>query len=227
MITAMGDVLREAYKRGWLTTRDGNISVRRGSSFYITPSGVRKVTVIPETIIKGKVWSVTGFDDGQETIEMPCGTKPSGELEMHVKLQTCGFDKKARSVVHLHPTNIIAAMHAGFDLQKIASQFPEVSRYTKVGPTVPTLPVVSPELAEATFQAMTIDVEKHRKLDVLGRLDVVEIAEIETEKVLFYDIVGQKSHGVCAIGHSPWDAFEHIERLEHICQIVLASGVKP
>ena len=25
---------------------------------------------------------------------------------------------------------------------------------------------------------------------------------------------------------SPWRAYEHIERLEHICQIVLASGVK-
>ena len=39
-----------------------------------------------------------------------------------------------------------------------------------------------------------------------------------------YDIVGQEQHGVCAIAKNPWDAFEHIERLEHICQIVLASG---
>ena len=47
------------------------------------------------------------------------------------------------------------------------------------------------------------------------------------EVSLEYDIVGQKDHGVCAVGNSPWDAFEHIERLEHICQIVLASGVEP
>ena len=39
-----------------------------------------------------------------------------------------------------------------------------------------------------------------------------------------YDIVGIKGHGVVAIDTSPWRAFEHIERLEHICQIVLASG---
>jgi len=32
---------------------------------------------------------------------------------------------------------------------------------------------------------------------------------------------------VCAIGPNPWDAYEHIERLEHICEIVLRSGVKP
>ena len=30
---------------------------------------------------------------------------------------------------------------------------------------------------------------------------------------------------VVAIDETPWRAFEHIERLEHICQIVLASGV--
>jgi L-fuculose-phosphate aldolase len=47
------------------------------------------------------------------------------------------------------------------------------------------------------------------------------------EGELVADIVGQADHGVCAIGTSPWDAFEHIERLEHICQIVLASGVAP
>jgi L-fuculose-phosphate aldolase len=33
-------------------------------------------------------------------------------------------------------------------------------------------------------------------------------------------------HGVVAVDETPWRAFEHIERLEHICQIVLASGIK-
>lgn len=41
-----------------------------------------------------------------------------------------------------------------------------------------------------------------------------------------FDIVGQANHGVCSVGKNPWDAYEHIERLDHICQIVLASGVK-
>jgi ribulose-5-phosphate 4-epimerase/fuculose-1-phosphate aldolase len=27
-----------------------------------------------------------------------------------------------------------------------------------------------------------------------------------------------------AVGRDPWSAYEHIERLEHICQMVLASG---
>ena len=39
-----------------------------------------------------------------------------------------------------------------------------------------------------------------------------------------YDIVGQECHGVTAIAANPWDAFEHIERVEHICKIVLAAS---
>ena len=39
------------------------------------------------------------------------------------------------------------------------------------------------------------------------------------------DIVGIKGHGVVSIAETPWEAFEHIERLEHICKIVLVGGV--
>lgn len=203
MLTSMGDVMREAYKRGWITTRDGNISVRRDNKFYITPSGVRKYLIHPEHIVK---YYIDKFDNS--LLNRNEG-KPSGELEMHRLLQTTTDFKECRSVVHLHPTNIIAAIHAGFDLQQLAKEFPEVSRYTRVGPTVSKLPVVSVELAHETFQNMT------------------EVPQFEFEPKIVYDIVGQAGHGVCAIGNTPWDAFEHIERLEHICQIVLASGVNP
>ncbi len=197
MLTSMGDLMREAYSRGLITTRDGNISVRKRDSFYITPSGGRKSIIHPEHILKAKVQS-----DGSLLWTGNFNTKPSGELEMHRLLQTVDF-KGCRSVVHLHPTHIISAMYAGFDLQKLAAEFPEVSRFTRVGKSLPVLPVTSLVLAQETFWAMT-----------------------NGQKLLF-DIVGQAGHGVCAIGKSPWDAFEHIERLEHICQIVLASGVKP
>ena len=96
-------------------------------------------------------------------------------------------------------------MYAGWDLQALAADFPEVSRYTKVGPSVPVLPATSNELAQATFDAMAHDHSNR----------------------LSCDIVGQAAHGVCAVAHNPWDAYEHIERLEHICEIVLKSGVKP
>lgn len=134
---------------------------------------------------------------------MDAHAKPSGELEMHSMLQR--HHKKTRAIVHLHPTNILAVMYAGWDLQDLAAEFPEVSRYTKVGPAVPILPVTSFELATATYTAMTED---------------------DTNRVK-YDIIGQANHGVCAIGPNPWDAYEHIERLEHVCEIVLKSGKKP
>ena len=197
MLTAMGDVMRKAYEKGWITTRDGNISVKMTGKdiLYITPSGWRKTILHPEHIIKIK-FTPAGLN-------IPDGTNPSGELSMHSFLQR--FRKYTTSVVHLHPTNIIAAMYAGWDLQELSNEFPEVSRYTKVGPTVPVLPVTSHELASATYKAMTA---------------------ADSNKVIF-DIVGQKNHGVCSIGANPWDAYEHIERLEHICEIVLKSGVQP
>ena len=204
MITAMGDVMRRAYEKGWITTRDGNISLRRSGSdiMYVTPSGWRKTIIHPEHMIKIKLYDNMGIE-AMEILDDHA--KPSGELEMHDKLQR--YHKGTRAVVHLHPTNIIAAMFAGWDLQDLASRFPEVSRYTRVGPSVPVLPVTSPELASATWDAMTKPKNGRRKV--------------------CYDIVGQAAHGVCAIGPNPWDAYEHIERLEHIGEIVLRSGVKP
>ena len=38
MLTAMGDVMRRAYEKGWIATRDGNVSVKMTGKdvFYIT-----------------------------------------------------------------------------------------------------------------------------------------------------------------------------------------------
>ena len=96
MITAIGDVLRRCYERGWITSRDGNCSLRRARSvyLYITPSGWRKTIVHPEHMIKIK------FVDGQ--MQVPAGTNPSGELHMHYLL-TRGVNR-TRAVVHVQAT---------------------------------------------------------------------------------------------------------------------------
>ncbi len=54
MLREICDVFKEAYRRGWITTRDGNASYRRPEQdwFYVTPSGVRKQELIPEMCIK-------------------------------------------------------------------------------------------------------------------------------------------------------------------------------
>lgn len=201
MLTAIGDVMRRVYERGWITTRDGNISMKKrgGKYLYITPSGWRKTIVHPEHVVRLEIIidPVTGLpipkvDEGQ---------KPSGELWMHWNLQRdC---TRTRTVVHVHATHIVAAMYAGIDLQVISADFPEISRYTRVGPSVPVLPALSRRLADATA-------------DCLG---------IARDGTIQFDIVGQANHGVCAVAMDPWAAYEHIERLDHICEIVLKSGV--
>ena len=196
MITAIGDVMRECYKRGWITTRDGNCSLRRtgDNKIYITPSGVRKNLIHPEFVESLRIHN--------DEVVVNDGECPSGELEMHWQLLKDA--KKTRCVLHVHSTNIVAAMYAGWDLKSMALQFPEIYRYTKVGPNVPVLPAISQALADETSRAIGLK-----------------------DGELQYDVVGQGNHGVCAVGQNPWDAFEHVERLEHICQIVLNSGVRP
>jgi L-fuculose-phosphate aldolase len=150
----------------------------------------------PEHMVKIK------FVDGQ--MQVPAGTNPSGELHMHYLL-TRGVNR-TRAVVHVHPTHVVAAIYRGFDLQKICQDFPEIYRYTRIGPTAPALPAISTELGEATAKALGVT---------------------EANPAGDFDIVGQANHGVCSMAPDPWSAYEHIERLDHICQIVLASGVSP
>ena len=139
---------------------------------------------------------------------IPNGAKPSGELHMHYLIQR--FASKTRAVLHVHPTHVIAAMYAGWDLQEVAKQFPEISRYSKVGPDVPVLPVTSEILGSVTYEHLS-------KLSLLS----------SPEDCIIYDIVGQDRHGVCAVAGDPWSAYEHVERLDHVCEIILKSGVRP
>jgi L-fuculose-phosphate aldolase len=205
MLETICDTLVEAYKRNWITSRDGNVSIRHHDRdhFYITPSGVRKQTMQPDQFKKIGIltqydWTILPYTD------ISANLKPSGEIPLHFGLQRemGQHSNDVRVVVHLHPTYCIAAMHAGIDLSNISKAFPELNRYTKVAPNVGDVPPISQELANQCHQNLQLD----------------EDGNIE------YDIVGIKGHGVVAIDTSPWRAFEHIERLEHICQIVLASG---
>ena len=204
MLETICETLVEAYKRNWITSRDGNVSIRHHDRdhFYVTPSGVRKQTMQPDQFKKIGLtftgWEILPYS------KISQGLTPSGELPLHYGLQRAmgqhGDD--VRVVVHLHPTYCVAAMHAGIDLSTIVNDFPELSRYTRVAPNVPDVPPISQELADRCHENL----------------------ELDDKGFIKYDIVGIKGHGVVAIDTSPWRAFEHIERLEHICKIVLASG---
>ena len=205
MLETICDTLVEAYRRNWITSRDGNVSIRHHDRdhFYITPSGVRKQTMQPDQFKKIKVVSSLVWRDEPYT-DISKNLMPSGEIPLHFGLQRAmgQHANDVRVVVHLHPTYCVAAMHRGIELGSLANDFPELSRYTSVAPNVGDVPPISQELADQCHKNLQLD-------------DHGNVA---------YDIVGIKGHGVVAIDTSPWRAFEHIERLEHICQIVLASG---
>jgi len=205
MLETICDTLVEAYRRNWITSRDGNVSIRHHDRdhFYITPSGVRKQTMQPDQfkkikIVSSLVWREEPYSD------ISANLKPSGEIPLHFGLQRAmgQHNTDVRVVVHLHPTYCVAAMHAGIDLSTIVNDFPELSRYTKVAKNVGDVPPISQELADRCHENLWL-----RKDGTIG-----------------FDIVGIKGHGVVALDTSPWRAYEHIERLEHICKIVLASG---
>lgn len=213
MLETICDVFQESYRRGWITSRDGNASVRYADQdyFYITPAGVRKQNMQPEMFKKlewtTRTMAVPPFlqECWSEAPYTPIsqGLKPSAELPLHMQLQN-NLDTPVRVVLHLHPTYTIAADRAGINLARISKEFPELCLHTKVGPPVGVVKEKSTELADATTWALGLDVD--------------------TGKVNF-DIVTVSHHGVVAVSTSPWRAFEHVERLEHICKIVLCSNV--
>jgi L-fuculose-phosphate aldolase len=214
MLETICEVLEDAYKRNWITSRDGNVSIRHHDRdhFYITPSGVRKQTLQPDQFKKIKInrtlMAVPPFHEyswqEQEYTAISKNLTPSGEIPLHFGLQKemGRHAREVRVIVHVHPTYCIAAMHAGIDLSTISNSFPELNRYTKVAPNVGDVPPISQALADQCHINLGLDQDGNIK----------------------YDIVGIKGHGVVAIDTSPWRAYEHIERLEHISRIVLASG---
>ena len=133
--------------------------------------------------------------------DIASGLKPTGELPLHWGLQK-NIPTDTRVVLHTHPTYIVAAMHAGIQLNELVDKFPELGRYSKVATNVPDVPPISQELADKCFENLGL----------------------QEDGSCYFDIVGIKGHGVVAIDETPWRAFEHIERLEHICKIVLMSG---
>ena len=193
MLETICDTLVEAYKRNWITSRDGNVSIRHHDRdhFYITPSGVRKQTMQPDQFKKIKLIDqinptppfLTKSWEEEFYTDISSNLRPSGEIPLHVGLQRemGQHSRDVRVVVHLHPTYCVAAMHRGIELGSLADSFPELSRYTRVAPNVGDVAPISQELGD----------ECHRNL------------QLDDSGNIAYDIVGIKGHGVVAIDTSP------------------------
>jgi hypothetical protein len=102
MLETICEVLEDAYKRNWITSRDGNVSIRHHDRdhFYITPSGVRKQTLQPDQFKKiivkppltwnepgtGLLAERWGWKEDQYT-DISAKLRPSGEIPLHFGLQ--------------------------------------------------------------------------------------------------------------------------------------------
>ena len=93
-------------------------------------------------------------------------------------------------------------MYAGFNLSTLTTSFPELSRYTQVANNTENVPPLSKDLALQCKSMLQFDNERY------------EFAN---------DIVGIPNHGTVSLGSNAYDAYEHVERLEHIATIVLLS----
>jgi len=206
MLETCCDILNEAYQRGWITSRDGNLSIRFAEHdyFHITPSGVRKQKIQYDMFKKVKLIQNYPFERYEviNTEDISGYLIPSGELPMHLGLQR-HTNTSVRVVLHLHPTYCVAAMYRGISLPQLMYEFPELNRYTKIGPTVANIPPVTQELADACIRNIGFN---------------------KDDGSVIYNVIGMDRHGVISVDTTPWRDFEHIERLEHICKIVLASG---
>lgn len=197
----------EAYEKGLMTSRDGNVSLRNQDQdyFWLSPTNVRKHTLQPDQFKKLK----TVLSDDRKPLELDYTDiskflKPSGEFPIHFMLQKqIPKECPSRVVMHVHSTYTVAAMHAGIKLENLRDYFPEIARYTRVAPSTPDVPPISWDLADACVKNLELD---------------------KTTGSTAYDIIGIKGHGVVALDTTPWRAYEHIERLEHICKIVLSSN---
>jgi L-fuculose-phosphate aldolase len=102
MLETICEVMLDAYKRNWITSRDGNVSIRHHDRdhFYITPSGVRKQTMQPDQFKKILIkspysWNETGTGLLAERwgwkelpyTDISANLKPSGEIPLHFGLQ--------------------------------------------------------------------------------------------------------------------------------------------
>lgn len=165
---------REAYVKGLVGGTGGNTSVRVGDEVYITASGCTLGDLQPEDFIKVSL-------DG--TYDPAAGQKPSKEMSLHCAVYKARPDIKA--ILHLHPTNTIAAT---LMLDSLEDQIPVYSQgyYVKIGhlPQVPAYLAGSGELAEATAACLRKrDCALMRNHGLIVGADTIKKTFTQTEEI--------------------------------------------
>ncbi|MEU7764261.1 S-methyl-5-thioribose-1-phosphate isomerase [Nocardia sp. NPDC049190] len=90
--TAIADLARELYQRGWMPGTAGNISVRTGETAVVTGSGLSKGELTEHDMVTVRVEDSAPVSDR--------GRRPSAETTIHTAVYRTG---PAQAVVHIHP----------------------------------------------------------------------------------------------------------------------------
>ena len=151
------EVCKRIHGRGWISSTDGNVSVRlRDDRILITPTGIHKGFMSERDLIvadlSGKV--IAGK------------AKPSTEIVLHA---TCYRERpEVNAVVHAHPTMSVAFSLAGITLAKCL--LPEVVFTLGSIPTADYAPPATEEVAESIRKYIkeydAIILERHGSLTV-------------------------------------------------------------
>ncbi|MFN4245295.1 MAG: class II aldolase/adducin family protein [Brevinematia bacterium] len=89
------EVCRFMYDKGYITSKEGNLSYRFGEYILITPSGVPKFKITESDIVVLKIDNLR------------CGIKMNASSEVFTHLECYESDKDVRCVLHAHPENTI------------------------------------------------------------------------------------------------------------------------
>ncbi len=140
---AIADVCHRLYEHRYLVATSGNVSVREGDGFLITPGSIRKDSVDAKSIVACTA-------DGTP---LDPNAHPSSEIAMHREVYRIRHDVNA--AIHAHPHYCLACSLAGISLTEML--LPELAIY--IGP-VPSVPYATPGTDEMC-EALAPFLEKH------------------------------------------------------------------
>ena len=133
------EVGRRLYARGLIGGNEGNVSVRKGDTLFVTPAGVCKGFLTPEMIVRT---DLEGRPQG--------GGRASSEILMHTAVYRRRAD--VRAVVHAHPPTATGFAAAGIPLDR-----PLIAEAVVTLGAVPIIPYGQPsttELAQSVGDAI-------------------------------------------------------------------------
>jgi L-fuculose-phosphate aldolase len=172
--SAVVDVAREVHRAGLTVGRLGNVSLRAGARFCVTPTRVLAADLSPEHVV------VVGLDGRRHT-----GGTPSRELPLH--LEVYRRNPSVRAIVHTHSPWATAWSHLE---SAIPGPTEELSYYgLRRVPCAPWAPAGSRALARRAVEALD-----EAPVVLLARHGVVAVGETARDALELCALAEQQAH---------------------------------